>query len=56
MRQPVQAMATAAVGALLEEIEGNPVQRTEFVFQPELVVRGSTAQPPVRTLGSQVLS
>ncbi|MFE6227743.1 MULTISPECIES: LacI family DNA-binding transcriptional regulator [unclassified Streptomyces] len=46
VRQPVQAMATAAVGALLEEIEGSPVQRTEFVFQPELVVRGSTAQPP----------
>ncbi|GAA3370792.1 LacI family DNA-binding transcriptional regulator [Streptomyces sannanensis] len=45
VRQPVQAMATAAVGALLEEIGGNPVQRTEFVFQPELVVRGSTARP-----------
>ncbi|QEV58337.1 LacI family DNA-binding transcriptional regulator [Streptomyces spectabilis] len=43
VRQPVQAMASAAVGALLEEIDGNPVQRTEFVFQPELVVRGSTA-------------
>ncbi len=39
VRQPVQAMASAAVGALLEEINGNPVQRTEFVFQPELVVR-----------------
>ncbi|MFE3774823.1 substrate-binding domain-containing protein, partial [Streptomyces sp. NPDC059122] len=46
VRQPVQAMATAAVGALIEEIQGNPVQRTEFVFQPELVVRGSTG--PVR--------
>ncbi|MGH4028816.1 LacI family DNA-binding transcriptional regulator [Actinomycetota bacterium Odt1-20B] len=44
VRQPVQAMATAAVGALLEEMHGNPVQHTEFVFQPELVVRGSTAQ------------
>ncbi|MEU1785221.1 LacI family DNA-binding transcriptional regulator [Streptomyces sparsogenes] len=44
VRQPVQAMATAAVGALLEEIGGTPVQRTEFVFQPELVVRDSTAQ------------
>lgn len=44
VRQPVQAMAAAAVGALLEDIGGNPVQRTEFVFQPELVVRGSTAQ------------
>ncbi|MFE3327428.1 LacI family DNA-binding transcriptional regulator [Streptomyces sp. NPDC059176] len=45
VRQPVQAMASAAVGALLEEIRGNPVPRTEYVFQPELVVRGSTARP-----------
>ncbi|MFI0978570.1 LacI family DNA-binding transcriptional regulator [Streptomyces sp. NPDC021093] len=46
VRQPVQAMATAAVGALLEEIRGSAVAvgRTEFVFQPELVVRGSTGQ------------
>lgn len=44
VRQPVQAMASAAVGALVEELHGNPVQHTEFVFQPELVVRGSTAQ------------
>ncbi|WP_189714503.1 LacI family DNA-binding transcriptional regulator [Streptomyces chryseus] len=43
VRQPVQAMATAAVGALLEELGGSPVQRTEYVFQPELVVRDSTA-------------
>ncbi|MDB1087868.1 LacI family DNA-binding transcriptional regulator [Streptomyces sp. ACA25] len=46
VRQPVRAMANAAVGALLEELGENPVQHTEFVFQPELVVRGSTAQPP----------
>lgn len=44
VRQPVKAMAAAAVGALLEEIQGSPVQSTEYVFQPELVVRGSTAQ------------
>lgn len=44
IRQPVEAMGAAAVGALLEEISGNPVQRSEFVFQTELVVRGSTAQ------------
>ena len=43
VRQPVQAMAGAAVSALLEEIGGSPVQRTEYVFQPDLVVRGSTA-------------
>lgn len=46
VRQPVRAMATAAVGALLEAVGGTPVQRTEYVFQPELVVRGSTGQGP----------
>ncbi|MCE7081573.1 LacI family DNA-binding transcriptional regulator [Streptomyces sp. ST2-7A] len=45
LRQPVRAMAGAAVNSLLEETGGNPVHHTEFVFQPELVVRGSTAQP-----------
>ncbi|MFG2221857.1 LacI family DNA-binding transcriptional regulator [Streptomyces sp. NPDC048644] len=46
VRQPVQAMATAAVGALVEAIRGNPVAHTEFVFPPELVVRGSTGPAP----------
>lgn len=42
VRQPVQAMGTAAVRMLLDEIAGEPGSRSEFVFQPELVVRGST--------------
>ncbi|MEY9846764.1 LacI family DNA-binding transcriptional regulator [Streptacidiphilus sp. MAP5-3] len=42
IRQPVESMGAAAVNVLLEEIGGNPAQRGEFVFQPELVVRGST--------------
>jgi DNA-binding LacI/PurR family transcriptional regulator len=42
IRQPVEAMGTAAVDALLEEINGNAPHRAEFMFQPELVVRGST--------------
>lgn len=46
IRQPVRAMANAAVHALLEALGGNPVADTEFVFQPELVVRGSTAPAP----------
>ncbi|MCF6521896.1 LacI family DNA-binding transcriptional regulator [Streptomyces sp. JJ36] len=46
VRQPVRAMANAAVHALLEELGGDPVQRAEYVFQPELVVRGSTGQAP----------
>ncbi|WNV86122.1 LacI family DNA-binding transcriptional regulator [Umezawaea sp. Da 62-37] len=43
LRQPVDAMGQAAVHALLEEIGGTPAPHAEFVFQPELVVRGSTA-------------
>ncbi|MGW1836160.1 LacI family DNA-binding transcriptional regulator [Streptomyces sp. NPDC002067] len=46
VRQPVQAMAAAAVDTLIEEIRGHPVRHTEFVFQPELVVRGSTGPAP----------
>ncbi len=48
IRQPVEAMATAAVDALLEEVRGNPAQRGEFMFQPELVMRGSTGAKPNR--------
>ena len=44
VRQPVEAMGQAAVNALLEEITGNPAPHSEFVFMPELVVRGSTAR------------
>ncbi|GAA4765231.1 LacI family DNA-binding transcriptional regulator [Streptomyces sanyensis] len=46
VRQPVQAMGQAAVRALLEEIGGTPAPHSEFVFMPELVVRGSTASAP----------
>jgi LacI family repressor for deo operon, udp, cdd, tsx, nupC, and nupG len=43
VRQPMLAMAEAATRALLDEIGGNPAPRAEYVFRPELVVRGSTA-------------
>ncbi len=46
IRQPVTAMGQAAVRALLEEIGGTPAPHSEFVFHPELVVRGSTASAP----------
>jgi LacI family transcriptional regulator, repressor for deo operon, udp, cdd, tsx, nupC, and nupG len=46
IRQPVPAMGQAAVRALLEEIGGTPAPHSEFVFLPELVVRGSTASVP----------
>lgn len=47
VRQPVRAMAVAAVRALVDEIRGQAAPRSEYVFQPELVVRGSTAVAPV---------
>ncbi|MFC7221138.1 LacI family DNA-binding transcriptional regulator [Streptomyces polyrhachis] len=46
IRQPVTAMGQAAVRALLEEVAGTPAPHSEFVFHPELVVRGSTASAP----------
>jgi LacI family transcriptional regulator, repressor for deo operon, udp, cdd, tsx, nupC, and nupG len=48
LRQPVRAMATAAVGALIDEIGGHPTPHSEYLFRPELVVRGSTGPCPSR--------
>lgn len=46
VRQSVPAMAAAAVRALLDEVSGVPAPRAEYVFRPELVVRGSTGAAP----------
>ena len=46
VRQPVIAMSHAAVRALVDAIHGDPTPNSEYVFRPELVVRGSTG--PVR--------
>ncbi|UFU04912.1 LacI family DNA-binding transcriptional regulator [Ruania halotolerans] len=46
IRQSVDAMSTAAVTSLLAEISGQPAPRTELLFTPELIVRGSTAACP----------
>jgi DNA-binding LacI/PurR family transcriptional regulator len=48
VRQAVQAMGTAAVRALVDEVGGTPAPRAEFMFRPELVVRGSTGPAPAR--------
>lgn len=42
VRQPVAPMGKAAVNALISEISGVRVSRTELLFHPELIVRGST--------------
>lgn len=49
VRQPVSAMALAAVRTLCDEIAGHAAPRAEYMFAPELVVRGSTAASPTRT-------
>jgi len=47
VRQPVVAMGEAAVATLEAEIAGTRGPRTELLFYPELIVRGSTGPAPV---------
>lgn len=47
VRQPVVAMGEAAVTTLEAEIAGTRGPRTELLFYPELIVRGSTGPAPV---------
>jgi LacI family repressor for deo operon, udp, cdd, tsx, nupC, and nupG len=44
VRPPAAAMGAAAVTALLDQISGVRLTGYEYVFRPELVVRGSTAR------------
>ncbi|MEV6631478.1 LacI family DNA-binding transcriptional regulator [Actinoplanes sp. NPDC051470] len=44
VRQPVDAMGHAAVSLLLQQIDGRPAGGEELFFEPELVVRYSTAR------------
>jgi alanine racemase len=46
VRQQSTTMSHAAVRALVDEINGHPAPHSEYVFRPELVVRGSTAVAP----------
>jgi LacI family repressor for deo operon, udp, cdd, tsx, nupC, and nupG len=46
VRQSVPEMGAAAVSALIDAIQGEPIPANEYFFQPELVVRGTTAPPP----------
>ncbi|MEU2776205.1 LacI family DNA-binding transcriptional regulator [Streptomyces sp. NPDC007162] len=46
VRQPIEAMGRAAVELLNAQVNGTVVAPDELLFEPELVVRGSTAQAP----------
>ncbi|GLY94346.1 LacI family DNA-binding transcriptional regulator [Actinoplanes sp. NBRC 103695] len=47
VRQPIEMMGQAAVDLLVNQIEGSGVQPDELLFEPELVVRGSTGPAKV---------
>jgi DNA-binding LacI/PurR family transcriptional regulator len=49
IRQPIEAMGQAVVALLVSEIAGNAVPADELLFEPELVVRGSTGAAPSST-------
>lgn len=42
VRQPIEAMGQAVVDLLVQQVEGGGVAPDELLFEPELVVRGST--------------
>ena len=45
VRQPIESMGKAAVALLANQIENLSVYSEELLFEPELVVRGSTGRP-----------
>jgi LacI family repressor for deo operon, udp, cdd, tsx, nupC, and nupG len=56
VRQPIEPMGRSAVATLVGQIGGAAVSSEELLFEPELVVRGSTgpvaATAPLKTVGS----
>ncbi|RAJ46286.1 LacI family transcriptional regulator [Kitasatospora sp. SolWspMP-SS2h] len=48
VRQPIEALGRTAVELLVGQIEGGTVSPGELLFEPELVVRGSTGLAPGR--------
>jgi len=49
VRQPIEAMGKAAVALLVSQIENAAAYPEELLFEPELVVRGSTGRAAVVT-------
>ncbi|GAA3138551.1 LacI family DNA-binding transcriptional regulator [Planomonospora alba] len=48
VRQPIEALGRTAVTLLVNQIDGTVTPAEELLFEPELVVRGSTAPPRAR--------
>ncbi len=48
VRQPIQSMGSSAVALLVSQMETVTTHPEELLFEPELVVRGSTGPAPLR--------
>jgi LacI family transcriptional regulator, repressor for deo operon, udp, cdd, tsx, nupC, and nupG len=53
VRQPIDAMGRTAVALLASQVAGNAVSTDEMLFEPELVVRGSTGPVGSRDSGNR---
>jgi DNA-binding LacI/PurR family transcriptional regulator len=56
VRQPIESMGKAAVALLVNQMETAPAHPEELLFEPELVVRGSTGPAPVRAPASMIVA
>jgi DNA-binding LacI/PurR family transcriptional regulator len=54
VRQPIEAMGKAAVALLVSQMESVSAYPEELLFEPELVVRGSTGPAPAMAQPVQV--
>jgi DNA-binding LacI/PurR family transcriptional regulator len=53
VRQPIDAMGQAAVALLVSQVAGGVVPTDQMLFDPELVVRGSTGPAPADAVPRQ---
>jgi DNA-binding LacI/PurR family transcriptional regulator len=51
VRQPIEPMGRAAIDLLVSQINGSAVPQEELLYEPELVVRGSTGPAPTTPAG-----
>ena len=54
VRQPIESIGKAAVSLLVNQMEAVRVQPDELLFEPELVVRGSTGPAPARKAAADI--
>jgi hypothetical protein len=52
VRQPIESMGKAAVALLVNQMESVAANPETLLFEPELVVRGSTGPAPGQTASS----